>query len=388
MAQERTGNVELTMAKSGAPLVWMHIGDLHLTDPELPNHLALRDIILQANAHLARHIDFAVLPGDNADDGTPAQYEILRSELDQLEMPIHIIPGDHDFKSRSLNAFHEVLGAEQLPKAVSIGDCRCLFLDYVSAGTGGPDFKLGERQLRWLKEELEHASTHGLETAIFAHAYPADLADAQEAKVFHKMLGDYRVLVVDMGHTHYNELGNDGKTIYAATRSTGQIEEGPAGFSILAIDMDVVSWRFKPLDQPWPVAMITSPADRRLVTRPHSRNHIPSGHTTVHAKAWSADGIVLVDCRIGDTEWQPMFLNASTQTWTLACAIPEESFQIFVRATDLCGSSDIDGIDVVTTSNDLPQRHADGSDNDAVGTWEEKHIAGTQLGPNRNGRKW
>src|ERR1700733_12881080 len=80
MAQERTGNLELTIAKSGAPLVWMHIGDLHLTAPELPNHLALRDIILQANAHLARHIDFAVLPGDNTDDGTPVQYEILRSE--------------------------------------------------------------------------------------------------------------------------------------------------------------------------------------------------------------------------------------------------------------------------------------------------------------------
>ncbi|OXC75804.1 metallophosphoesterase family protein [Caballeronia sordidicola] len=388
MAQERTGTLESTISKRSAPLVWMHIGDLHLTDPELPNHLALRDIILQANAHLARHIDFAVLPGDNTDDGTAEQYEILRSELDQLEMPIHIIPGDHDFKSRSLNAFHEVLGAQQLPNAVTIGDCRCLFLDYVAAGTGGPDFKLGERQLRWLEEELEHASTQGLETAVFAHAYPADLADADEAKVFHKMLGDYRVMVVDMGHTHYNELANDGTTIYAATRSTGQIEEGPAGFSMLAIDGDVVSWRFKTLDQPWPVAMITSPADRRLVTRPHSLNHIPSGRTMVHAKAWSAEGIALVECRIGDTEWQLMGLDALTQSWTLGCAIPEGSFKILVRATDLRGSSDIDSVDVVTTSDDLQQRCANGSDDDAVGAWEEKHIVGTQLGPNRNGRKW
>ncbi|QIE26582.1 hypothetical protein SBC1_41420 (plasmid) [Caballeronia sp. SBC1] len=55
---------------------------------------------------------------------------------------------------------------------------------------------------------------------------------------------------------------------------------------------------------------------------------------------------------------------------------------------DVCSSSDIDSINVVTTSDDLPQRYADGSDNDAVGAWEEKHIVGTQLGPNRNGRKW
>ncbi|WP_246258053.1 metallophosphoesterase family protein [Pararobbsia alpina] len=366
----------------------MHIGDLHLTDAEEPNHLALRDIITQANNHLAGHIDFAVLPGDNADDGTPEQYAILRSELDKLRLPLHILPGDHDFKSRSLDAFHSVLGAQQLPKAITVAGCKCLFLDYVSAGTGGPDFKLGKKQLKWLKEELESASTQGLETAVFAHAYPADLADAGEAKAFHKMLRDHRVLVVDMGHTHYNELGNDGKTIYAATRSTGQIEEGPAGFSILAVDKNVVSWRFKPLDQPWPIAMITSPSDCRLVTRCHSPSHVLSGRTTVRAKAWSADGIEQVECRVGDAEWLPMTRDASTQSWTLESAIPEGTFKILVRATDLCGSSDIDSIDIVTTTEPLQVRQAHGSDENSVGAWHEKHIFGTQLGPNRNGRKW
>ena len=35
-----------------------------------------------------------------------------------------------------------------------------------------------------------------------------------------------------------------------------------------------------------------------------------------------------------------------------------------------------------------PPRIGDGSDRDAVGAWPDKHILGTQLGPNRNGRKW
>jgi Icc protein len=387
MAQEQT-KIASTNAKRGAPLVWMHIGDLHLTDAELPNHLALRDIILQANAHLAGHVDFAVLPGDNTDDGTPEQYEILRSELDLLEIPIHIIPGDHDFKSGSLNAFHEVLGAEHLPKAITVGDYCCIFLDYVSAGTGGPDFKLGEPQLHWLKTALERAVVAGLESIVFAHAYPADLADAGETKAFHKLLQDYRVLVLDMGHTHYNELANDGKTIYASTRSTGQIEEGPAGFSIVAVDNGVVSWRFKPLDQPWPLALITSPADHRLVTRPHWPNHVPSGQTTVRAKAWSAQGVTRVDCRIGDGEWQAMIFDASTQSWALDCKIPDEQFKIFVRAADRAGSIDVDSIDVATTFDDNVKRRADGSDLDTIGAWDEKHLFGTQLGPNRNGRKW
>ncbi|MFM0238899.1 metallophosphoesterase [Paraburkholderia phytofirmans] len=376
------------LSHCGEPLVWMHIGDLHLTEAELPNHLALRDIIAQANAHLAGQIDFAVLPGDNADDGTPAQYDILRAELDDLELPVHIIPGDHDFKSRNLDAFHTVLRAEHLPKAIPVRDYRCFFLDYVSAGTGGPDFRLGPSQMNWLKAELQNAAAAGKETVVFAHGYPADLADANEAVAFHRLLREFRVAAVDMGHTHYNELANDGRTIYASTRSTGQIEEGPAGFSLLAVDSGVVSWRFKPLDEAWPVAMITSPADRRLVTRPYLLNQVPSGQACIRVKAWSASGIRSVDCRIGDGEWQPMVFAESERLWTLNCAIPDGPCPIVVRATDRAGSTGFDSIEATSIFDEDGERHADGSDRDTIGAWEEKHLMGTQLGPNRNGRKW
>ncbi len=36
----------------------------------------------------------------------------------------------------------------------------------------------------------------------------------------------------------------------------------------------------------------------------------------------------------------------------------------------------------------VPKRRADGSDADRVGAWPERGIFDTQLGPNRNGRKW
>jgi 3',5'-cyclic-AMP phosphodiesterase len=191
-----------------------------------------------------------------------------------------------------------------------------------------------------------------------------------------------------MGHTHYNELANDGSTIYASTRSTGQIEEGPVGFSLLAIDEGVVSWRFKPLDEPWPLAMITSPADRRLVTRRHMPGHVPAGRTNVRAKAWSAQGVTRVDCRIGESAWQPMDFIESEQTWTLECRIPDGVFPISVRATDGAGATGVDSIEATTMFDAKAARASDGSDRDAVGIWTEKHLLGTQLGPNRNGRKW
>ena len=375
--------------KQECAMVWMHIGDIHLTQAEEPNHLALREIVAQANEHLAGAIDFAVLPGDNTDDGTPEQYRILEPEIAKLKLPLHILPGDHDFKPRNLTAFYSVLGAESLPKAITVKSYRCIFLDFVSAGSGGPDFRLGDEQMDWLRSELNAASVAGLYSLVFAHGYPADLASTEEAKAFHGLLKQYRVLVVDMGHTHYNELANDGQTIYAATRSTGEIEEGPAGFSILAVDHDVVSWRFKTLEKPWPLVLITSPADRRLVTDLQRINNISSpGTTTVRAQAWSANGIQSVECRIDDGEWQHMHVQEQKQRWECDCEVPPRGFHLTVRATDTQGNQDEDCIEVATKDSARTTPHADGSDRDTIGAWNEKHLFGTQLGPNRNGRKW
>jgi len=90
-----------------------------------------------------------------------------------------------------------------------------------------------------------------------------------------------------MGHTHYNELANDWRTIFLATRSTGQIEEGPVGFSLAAIDRGVVSWRFKPLASASPLVMITVPADRRMGTAPRSSDQVMRGTLEVRAHAWT-----------------------------------------------------------------------------------------------------
>jgi hypothetical protein len=284
-----------------------------------------REIVAQANRHLHGAVDFAVLPGDN------------------------------DFKARDLAAFYAVPGAQSLPKALTVGAYRCLFLDFVSAGTGGPDFRLGHAQMAWLQHELHSAGAAGLRCAVFAHAYPADLAERAEAAAFHALLRQHRVLVLDMGHTHYNELANDGCTIYAATRSTGQIEEGPVGFSVLALDHDVVSWRFKPL-----------------------------------AQAWSGAGIEHVECQVNHGAWQVMHAQAHTPGWRCECLLPPGAVCLGVRATDVHGGCDEDRIEISASGQHRSATAGAGpaSDRYAMGAWPAKHLLGTQLGPNRNGQKW
>ena len=293
---------------SGRVLAWLHIGDLHLTEAGL-EHRDLGRIVALANGLPPGSLDFAVLPGDNADDGTAEQFQLVRDAMASLCLPLHILPGDHDFKPGSLDAYYAVLGAERLPFAKTVAGHRCLFLDVVSAGVGGPDFRLGEDQLAWAERELEGAeaagpdgrSASGQGAAVFMHTYPADLREGGER--LGALLARPQVLCVDMGHTHYNELANDGSTIFMATRSTGQVEEGPPGFSVAAVDGRTVSWRFKPLDHAWPFVLVTQPADRRLAT---DAGQVVSGPFTVRAKMLGDAPLPSAEVQVDGGRWTPM----------------------------------------------------------------------------------
>jgi Icc protein len=362
------------------PLTFLHIGDLHLTEAGLQNHLDLRRIVDDVNSHAGDRIDFAFLPGDNADDGTPEQFRLVHDQMSRLSMPWHAIPGDHDFKPKSLDHFYRGLGVRQLPYAAEIAGCRCIFLDVVSRGTGGPDFRIGGSGMTWLRAQLDQARHDDSTAVIFMHAYPADLGD--EAEQLTTMFDEGPVALVDMGHTHYNELANDGRTIYAATRSTGQIEEGDAGFSLVAVDRGAVSWRFKTLDSPWPFVMITSPCDRRLMTAPH---RIAGANFTIRASAFGAVPIAEAAFSIDEEAWRPMN-GGDGGLFGVRTPVPDQTFRLSVRVTDQDRHQDIDTIEVSHVP--MTDRKPTGSDAGNVGAWPERHLLGTQLGPNRNGRKW
>jgi Icc protein len=369
----------MMLEETGNPLRFLQIGDLHITDAGLQNHLDLRRIVEEVNGNTGGKIDFVYLPGDNADDGTPEQFRIVRDELSHLTAPWHAIPGDHDFKPRSLGNFYRGLQVRDMPYVAEISGCRCIFLDVVSRGTGGPDFRLGAARLVWLRGQLDGARRDGKTAAVFMHAYPADLGE--DGAELAAMLDESPVALVSMGHTHYNEISNDGRTIYAATRSTGQIEEGEAGFAFASIDRGAVSWRFKPLRSPWPFVMITSPADRRLAIEGQSHQ---ANVQQVRASAWGAVAIAQAEFRIDDQPWQPMH-GGDGGLFAGELTAPQEPFRLSVRVTDQQSNQDTDTVEVA------PNRETGrptGSDAGSIGAWPERHLFGTQLGPNRNGGKW
>lgn len=152
----------------------------------------------------------------------------------------------------------------------------CLLLDISGPGEGGPDFHLGDEQFTWLDEELAAAGLRSDTVAIFMHSYPADLPGDGEAERVAATIAHNGVALVDLGHTQYNELANEGRRIIASTRSNGKIEEGSVGDALTTIDDGRVSWRFKLLE-PFPYVNVTTPADHRLVRDP---DQIPRAQST------------------------------------------------------------------------------------------------------------
>jgi Icc protein len=370
------------MATGNSVLTWFHIGDLHLTRAGEQNHADFKTLASLASALPAGSVDFVFLAGDNADDGKPEQYEVVREILAPLTLPLHVLPGDHDMATGSLDSFYRVLGARKLPYSTNVKGHRCLFLDVVSEGTGGPDFRVGKSQLAWCARELEQAAASGETAVIFMHTYPADLREG--ASEISALLASPHVVCVDMGHTHYNELANDGRTVFMATRSTGQIEEGLPGFSIAAVDSGRVSWRFKEIANAWPFVLATSPVDRRLATS-ESQNSPQS--FAVRAKVLSDVPIVAVEARLDGMNWRPMERIAVDEClWSANFETSAQSIR--VRASDERGRTDEDVVEPLLPGARQADRFADGSDKDRISAWPEKGILGTQLGPNRNGRKW
>ncbi|WP_406823828.1 metallophosphoesterase family protein [Pedobacter sp. KACC 23697] len=366
---------------SPAPLIFAHLGDLHITKAKEQNYIDLLSIIAQIETELSSQLDFVLLPGDNADNGLPDQYKLVATALKMLSIPVYILAGDHDMEQGSLDNMYKMPKTQKLPLSVLHKGNRCLFVDVCGFGSGGPDFRLGMEQLEWLEKELAAAAANGETILLFMHVFPADLKSPEEQQSLNNLLEKYAVTLVDMGHTHYNEIANNGQIIFTATRSTGQIEEGPVGYSIITVYKSAVGWRFKQLAEPFPFVMPVWPADYRLLNR---KNQIIEGEYEAAAIVLGARKVSSVVCKSDLADWQDMTFEEKDQLWKAKVEVSAQPLTI--KATDVTGRPGIWNIQPATANYISPKKVKDGSDADTIGIWPENGIMGTQLGPNRNGK--
>ncbi|MCJ2122280.1 metallophosphoesterase family protein [Methylobacterium sp. J-077] len=420
------------------PLVFLHVGDLHLQDAGARNAIDLNAILDQIATIVPRAMfDFVYLPGDLAENGYASEYQILTAALgDHPDLPVRLIPGDHDRQHGTMDHFHAFAASlgGRLPKPIvwdleqppsgcpetwpvlpiphycasaEIQGVRCLFVDMVSPGFGrkgiGLDFRLGGPQTQWLSEQLTQAAAEKKPCAVFMHDYPDDLREPDDRLDIGGLFWAMRVRLVEMGHTHYNELAPDGRTLYAAARSVGQNEDGSVGYAVAAIDGPVTSWRFRALDRTWPFVLITSPADRRVATLPTTQESSgmaldADGQITVRAVVLSDAPPRYVHCRVDTGPWIEMHRAKGARCYEVALPWDGGGRSIQVEAVHESWPGhgpdyvDTDVIEPVITFSDSaalpPMPEKPGSDAGRIQSWVRKGVRGDQLGPNRYGRKW
>lgn len=378
-AVEAKGPFQPGSPDAAGVISWVHLGDLHMTKAGEQNHLDLAEIVNEVNRAFAGSVSFVFLPGDVADDGSRGAYAVVRGELDRLHVPWCAIIGDHDAHEKSFANYLEAM-SERTHYAFTVGSVRFVAMNAFDVPDPG-SFAVSAEQLAWVKHELQTATDGEQAKVLLLHCYPSDLkvggCELMEA------LRNFDVKLIDMGHTHYNEIANDGRTLYSATRSTGQIEEGPVGYSVTNIDDDVVSWRFVELGK-LPVVVITSPSDERLQT---NTSKAPPGNLRVRAKFWGEAAAVQAIAYLG-SHAVPMKRIHNSHVWEADVSAPHEGvYSLKVSVEDTCGKIATDEIRFV--SGGLAQRERVERDQDnALAAWPEHGLLGTQLGPNKNGKKW
>jgi hypothetical protein len=197
------------------------------------------------------------------------------------------------------------------------------------------------------------------------------------------VLRNFEVKLIDMGHTHYNEISNDGRTLYSATRSTGQIEEGPVGYSVSNIDGEVVSWRFIELGK-LPVAMITSPSDERLLT---GSSKALQGTLKVRAKFWGEAEAVKATAYLEGRAVSMKRVDESNVWEADVSASRAGGHPLKVLFEDARGNVATDEVRVAIGQR-AEREYAERDQDNTLEAWPEHGLLGTRLGPNKNGKKW
>jgi Icc protein len=133
-----------------------------------------------------------------------------------------------------------------------------------------------------------------------------------------------------------------------------------------------------------PVVVITSPGDERLLT---NSNQPPQRSMKVRAKFWGEAGAVKATAHLDGYDI-PLEKVANSQVWETNVTTPFEGIHSLVVAVeDDRGNVANDAIRV--SSGDLTERvHVERDQDNALEAWPGHGLLGTQLGPNKNGKKW
>lgn len=142
------------VAAMAKPTLLVQLSDLHIGGNENGmDPIPRLEAVAEAVRALPNRPDAVLVSGDLTDDGAADGYQLAREMLARLEVPLHVLPGNHDHRGRLREAF-DLPGAGDVPINYSarVGELRLVAFDSIVPGQDPGDFP--PDQLRWLDEAL------------------------------------------------------------------------------------------------------------------------------------------------------------------------------------------------------------------------------------------
>lgn len=263
-----------------APVTFLHLTDLHISNPEKQEPHAFADTaaVLTTVLRMARAIEprpsFVVVSGDIANNADPAAYVELKRLWGDFDLPTLFALGNHDDRK---GFYESMLGRLEETEAPYFHDrvidgIHVIALD--SSTPGKVHGTIEPEQFEWLETAL--AAHPELPKLIVTHHPPATREDIPElsfetlqladSRRLAEMLEPYEVVGILCGHVHYDGVAmwngipvvitNGHHSSTDVLHSDGMRAVSGAGFAIGAIRPSGLTIKFVPL-----------PSDRRELFR-------------------------------------------------------------------------------------------------------------------------
>lgn len=142
------------MAPMPMPTLLVQISDIHIGGSEDGKDPIPRfEAVIEAIRSLPNAPDAVVVSGDLTDHGTAEEYQVVGEMLERLELPLYVLPGNHDDRGRMREACGlPGEGEEPIRYSVEVGELRLVLLDSNVPGRDPGAFDA--ERLGWLDAEL------------------------------------------------------------------------------------------------------------------------------------------------------------------------------------------------------------------------------------------
>lgn len=230
-----------------------------------------------------KDIDFVILSGDVTEFGSDEELKLAKSILDELKLPLYVIPGNHDsnWSESGANSFRKVFGGETF------------FFEhkgYQFVGTtSGPNMRMSPGQiprenLVWL-DSVFAANPNKDVPLISINHYPLDSSLNNWYELVDRLHGR-NIQFALCGHGHINKLYNWDDIPGIMGRSNLRAKAEVGGYNIITLTGDSVFFQERTPHVQTHAVWLKLPLKKLSFTNKYKRPDFSVNNTTKAKVAW------------------------------------------------------------------------------------------------------